>query len=369
MKKSIFLVVIFSMQFSFLCAQSSESLLNFFKQKQLITQQEADSLMAIERKIEPSRTIMLVDKVKFMGYGHINYQYSDTSSLNHTYCIKRLIAIIDAKLAKNLGFQIQSNLGASAQLIELFIEWSPKQYAKLKAGQMKVPFSIENQMSLAVLENIVGSQAINNLVGGSADVLGVLGGGGRDIGVQLSGDLLHTQNRVLLDYKIGLFNGNGINNMDNNNSKDMVGMLTFSPNNSLKFSSSAYFGTANYFCKDFGDTRPSDHERNRWSVGAELNDKLIYCRTEYLHGKDASINKQGFYVLSNVHVSKAIDVIAQYDYYNKNILATNRQYTNYGLGVNWTFCRRSRFQVLYLYKDNNFAKSENSILGQVQVGF
>ncbi len=368
MKKILYtLLLIVSASVVAQAQQTSENLIKLMAKKQLISAKEADSLIAVEKKAEPAKTLYLVDKVKLFGYGQIGYQYSDTLAQREKYGVTRVITFIDAKLTKELAFQIQANLSSStSQLVEFWMEWSPKTYFKLKAGQMKVPFTIENLMSLSVLENISGSQVINALAGGPTDVLSCAG---RDAGVQVSGSFLPYQKRNLIDYQIGLFNGNGINNLDNNRHKDVAAWLMFNPTSFLKVGGSVYAGKNKY--KTGTDAVAIDHVRNRWSIGSELTTQYLYGRAEYVHGNDAGTDRQGYYVLMNGHVSKKLDLIGQYDYYNKNLNVSNNCFTNYQIGLQWNFFKRSRLQLHYVFKDNNKAgaKFENVVLGQLQVGF
>lgn len=367
MKKIIYtLLLIVSASFASNAQQNSENLLKLLAKKQLITVKEADSLLQVEKKAEPAKTMYLVDKVKVFGYGHIGYQYSDTLAQREKYGVTRIITFIDAKLTKELAFQIQSNLGPNPQLVEFWMEWSPKTYFKLKAGQMKVPFAIENLMSLSVLENISGTQVINALAGGPTDVVS---SAGRDAGVQVSGSFLPFEKRNLIDYQVGVFNGHGINNTDNNRHKDVAAWLMVNPTSYLKVGGSVYAGKDKY--KTSGDLTAIDHVRNRWSLGSELTTKYLYGRAEYIRGKDASTNRQGYYVLLNGHVCKKVDIIGQYDFYDKDLSVSNMRFTNYQIGIQWNFFKRTRFQLHYVYKDNNKvgAKSENAVLGQLQVGF
>ncbi|WP_243349567.1 porin [Parabacteroides sp. FAFU027] len=366
-----FLLLIISV-FAANAQQTSENVLKLLAKKNVITAKEADSLIAVEKKATPAKSLYLLDKVKVFGYAHIGYSYSDTLPQRQSYGVKRIISFIEGKLTDNITFQIQSNLGPTPALVEYWMEYAPKTFLKLKVGQMKLPFSIENAISQSVLENVTNSQAINNLVGGSTDVLGAGNMAGRDCGIQIGGSFLSYQKRNLVDYQLGIFNGNGVNNMDNNRHKDFVGTLMFNPLSYLKVGGSLYAGKANYKnVAELGDAKAVDHLRNRWSLGGEITTKYVYGRAEYVHGTDAHINREGYYALLNGHVCPKIDVIAEYDFYNKNVDVNGKKFTNYQIGMQWNFYKRSRFQLHYVYKDNNAVgvRSENAVLGQLQVGF
>lgn len=349
--------------------QSSENVLRLLAKKNVISAKEADSLIAVEKKVAPAKTFYLLDKVKVFGYGHIRYDYSDTLSQKQRFGVQRIITFIEGKLTDNITFQVQSNLGPAPALVEYWMEYAPKTYLKLKVGQMKLPFSMENPISQSTLENVTNSQVINGLVGGLTDVLGAGNSGGRDAGIQVGGSFLTYQKRNLIDYQVGVFNGSGVNNMDVNRRKDFVGTLGVNPLSFLKLSGSLYYGCARY--KLTAASPMDDHIRNRWGVGAEVTTKYVYGRSEYIHGRDAATNREGYYVLLNGHICPKVDLIGEYDLYNKNVNVAGHKFTNYQIGMQWNFYKRSRFQLHYVYKDNNTVglKSENEIMGQFQIGF
>lgn len=370
MKKVILSILLIWCVSAIVFAQSStENLVRLLQTKQLISAKEADSLINTEKTVATAKTFFQAQKLKLSGYGHVGYQYSDTSSLNNTYGVKCVFLVLDGKISKSVGFMIQTNLGPTPTLYEYYGEWTPATYFKVKVGQMKIPFSLENLMSRSAVENITGSQTVNNLVGGSTDVLGAQCGGGRDVGLQFAGNLLPYQKRFLVEYQVGLFNGNGINNLDNNSQKDVVGWLTFYPKSNLKINTSIYCGQTLYKSKELADLTAKNHVRNRWSLGAEWDTRYLLSRAEYIHGKDGPVNKEGAYLMLIGHLPYNLDLLGEIDTFNKDLQLNNRKYTNYQLGVNWNFYKRSRLQLHYVRKDNNFAKIENAVLGQMQLFF
>lgn len=349
---------------------TSENLLKLLEHKQLITTKEADSIRTAEKQEQQmAKKTAATESVKIGGYSHIGYQYSDTTKQNNSYGIKCVFVVVDGKITKNLSYMIQANLGPTPAFYEFYGEWSPKSYFKVKAGQMKVPFSIENLMSRSTVENITGSQTVNNLVGGSTDVLGSQHGGGRDVGLQFAGSLLKFNKRDLVDYQIGVFNGNGINNMDNNNSKDFVSWLMFHPIAKLKICTSIYLGEAKYKSKELNESTATNHTRNRWSVGAEMDSRYLFGRGEYISGRDASFQREGAYLMLIGHLPLNLDLLGEVDSFDKNIHTAANTYTNYQLGINWKFYKRSRLQLHYVKRDNNFGAIENQVLGQIQIVF
>ena len=95
-------------------------------------------------------------------------------------------------------------------------------YFNITVGQFKIPFSLENLTSTNKLELIDRSQAVEALAARGKDVIG--NQNGRDIGIQVGGSLIKKRNGSLLEYRLGVFNGSGINMADTaNEAKDMAG--------------------------------------------------------------------------------------------------------------------------------------------------
>ena len=114
-------------------------------------------------------------------------------------------------------------LGSSPRLIDAFAEWQKYGFFKVKAGQFKRPFTFENPMNPIDQGFMGNAQAVSKL-SGSNDRTGEHASNGRDIGIQIQGDLLpDASGRCLLHYQAGVFNGQGINTKDADNRKDIIG--------------------------------------------------------------------------------------------------------------------------------------------------
>ena len=72
------------------------------------------------------------------------------------------------------------------------------------------------------------SQAVDAMTARGKDVIG--NQNGRDIGIQLGGALVKKGNTSLVEYRLGVFNGSGINVADTaNEAKDIAGRLIVNP--------------------------------------------------------------------------------------------------------------------------------------------
>ena len=66
---------------------------------------------------------------------------------------------------------------------------------------------------------------------------------GRDAGIMFTGDFFKYKTWKLFNYSIGVFNGTGMNQKENNSQKDIIGQLNITPIKSLMLSSSFILGT------------------------------------------------------------------------------------------------------------------------------
>ena len=199
----------------------------------------------------------------------------------NTFRMRRVRMSLDGTLAKGLTYKIQGDFTRKPMLVDAFVKYKVSPAFAIQLGQFKTPFSIESPINPVNLEIFDYGEGIQKLVGYN-DVCGV-GSLGRDIGIMATGSLLPIETKNgerldLVDYSIGVFNGNGANEKDNNNRKDIVGRLDFHPwMKALTLSGSYYYGK---YTKDDN----INCTRNRWAAGAQYNDGTLILRSEYLSG-------------------------------------------------------------------------------------
>ena len=200
---------------------------------------------------------------------------------DNTFRMRRVRMSVEGNLAKGLTYKIQGDFSRSPMLVDAFVKYKVCNEFAIQVGQFKTPFSIESPINPVNLEIFDYGEVIQKLVGYS-DVCGV-GSLGRDLGVMATGSLfpVETQNGDkfgIVDYSLGVFNGNGANQLDNNNRKDVVGRLDVHPGlKNLTLSGSYYYGK---YKKD----ETNQGTRNRWAAGIQYNDGDFVIRAEYLNG-------------------------------------------------------------------------------------
>lgn len=311
----------------------------------------------------------LKDRLTLEGYAQLAYTYDDTEGAKaNTFEVKRAIMMVRGKITDKWSCYFMYSFANTGKILEAYTEYKFLPELTVRVGEFKTMFSFENPMSPCNLELInCNSQAVNYLSGydGSDPLYG--SHTGRDIGLLVYGDLFDK----LITYNVGLMNGQGINRKDANNQKDIVGSLLVNPTSWLSVGGSFIKGKG---CAVATSAVNPDiavgqnYDRNRWAAGAKLHFKPIDIRTEYLHGKDGNVRSDGCYLTLSAHVLPSFDIIASYDYFNRNKTLEDKQ-TNYVAGVQWWFYPKCRLQLQYTYRDPKLREASNLVQAQVQVRF
>lgn len=329
---------------------------------------------------ENTPKLSVLSDIKFSGYVMSQYQYTGQDSKeSNSFNIRMVRMALEGRLMKDFYWKVQlqangntSDLGSSPRMVDAFAEWQKYEAFKIKAGQFKRPFTFENPMH-PITQGFMGySQNVSKLAGFS-DRTGEHASNGRDIGVQIQGDLIkNAAGRNLLHYQVGVFNGQGTNHKDVDQRKDVIGGIWVSPVKGLRIGafgwtgSSARKGTwdvtdANHNVVKNEDGSVKTHSgvrslsKNRYAFSAEYAANDWTVRSEYIHsqgygftktltsGKEADCNvnyaagdqADGFYALMIAPViSKKLYAKARYDLYRPRAeWGTSR--TQYEIGANY----------------------------------
>ena len=328
--------------------------------------------------------IQVLSDIKFSGYVMTQFQASDQEDKeSNSFNIRMVRMALEGRLMQDLYWKVQiqangntSDLGSSPRMVDAFAEWQKYDAFKIKAGQFKRPFSFENPMH-PITQGFMGySQGITKLSGFS-DRVGEHASNGRDIGVQIQGDFLKNEaGRNLVHYQIGVFNGQGTNQKDVDQRKDIIGGAWVMPIKGLRIG--AFGWTGSYARKgtwklvdENHQTIYSDPEKknpvytkdskvrslsmNRYAFSVEYAANDWTVRSEYIHSQgygfeksmssgketDCSINyaagdkADGFYALMIAPVvSKKLYAKARYDLYRPRAEWSTSK-TNYEIGANY----------------------------------
>lgn len=329
---------------------------------------------------ENTPKLSVLSDIKFSGYVMSQYQYTGQDSKeSNSFNIRMVRMALEGRLMKDFYWKVQlqangntSDLGSSPRMVDAFAEWQKYEAFKIKAGQFKRPFTFENPMH-PITQGFMGySQNVSKLAGFS-DRTGEHASNGRDIGVQIQGDLIkNAAGRNLLHYQVGVFNGQGTNHKDVDQRKDVIGGIWVSPVKGLRIGAFGWTGSSAR--KGTWDVTDTNHNvvknedgsvktqrgvrslsKNRYAFSAEYAANDWTVRSEYIHsqgygftksltsGKETDCNvnyaagdqADGFYALMIAPViSKKLYAKARYDLYRPRAeWGTSR--TQYEIGANY----------------------------------
>ena len=322
---------------------------------------------------------LIGDYLSISGWMNIQYDYEHQLKNNgitlneiNTFNVRRARLDIKGNINPYLEFRLQGDFAVSPKMVDGFVKVKLAKYFNIQAGQFKIPFTFENPQSPLTLEGIEYAQVISKLSGYS-DVCHVATySGGRDVGVMLYGDLFSFENNgkeiPILTYKLGVFNGNGMNKKDANTGKDIAGSIEICPGvKGLKLAASYYDG--NYLLDENG-VKEENAERNRLTFGGKYEGKSLVIRSEYITAKTGMgdripgdyyiLNSDGFYVSAGywfnytckkTGVQHKIRPVARYDFFREDVTEVNTNSTYYMVGVDWWPMQNLRLLVNYTLKD------------------
>jgi phosphate-selective porin OprO and OprP len=355
-------------------AQSSNDVLNLLIANKTISQSQADSIRAdaavLQQQTDASRKSFFITAARQMqltGYSQVRYQFFQEKGKHNSFDIRRARVDLKGSVTPYFSYRLQVDFVDKPKMIDAYGELKLADYFSVTAGQFKIPFSMENLTSSNKLEMIDRSQVVEALVARGKDVIG--NQNGRDIGIQAAGTFLKVKGKPVIEYRIGLFNGSGINVADTaNNGKDISGRLIFTPVTGLSFGGGFYKGWDKAIKPDVPNT-----SQTRDRFGAEFSYVLsqFSLKGEYISGKDGKTKRSGWYVQTGYFIfPQKLQVLAKYDVYDPNTSTLDNISTNFVFGANYNFNTWSRIQAFYTIRQEEGLAVKNNFLSlQYQIGF
>ncbi len=325
-----------------------------------------------------------VDRMpKISGFVQGMYQANlnnEGELIDNTFRMRRVRMSIDGTLVKGLTYKIQGDFTRSPMLVDAYLKYKPCNEFAIQVGQFKIPFSIESPINPLNLEIFDYGESVKGLTGYS-DVCGV-GSLGRDLGIMATGSLfpVETQNGEkfgIVDYSLGVFNGNGANNLDNNNRKDIVGRLEVHPGlKALTLSGSYYYGK---YTKDDN----VNCTRDRWAAGAQYNDGNLVIRGEYIGGTTGVahtvipedlgyFNSNGYYGVVGYNFQageQKIMPVLRYEHFTKDASITKGGTNWYTVGINYWPLKSVNFKLDYSLVQKEAGENSHRVVGILSYKF
>ena len=207
----------------------------------------------------------------------------------------------------------------------------------------------------------------------------------------------------IIDYAIGVFNGNGPVNTDNNNRKDIVGRLEVHPGlKALTLSGSYYYGLYRNSNVE-GDIKAIENgtfawgndtilnkynngTRNRWTIGAQYNDGNLVVRGEYINGMtdymlveknpltltEKTANSNGYYAQAGYYFQageQKIMPVLRYEHFNANDAIANGGTNWYTAGINYWPMKSVNFKLDYSLVQKESGTNSHRVVGILSYKF
>ena len=338
-----------------------------------------------------------IRNIRLSGYGMVQYQttyedkYEEDDDESSTFNLRFMRMILDGKIGDfDWRTQIQATnvRGAgepTVQLLDLYAEWTRHKALRVRAGQFQRPFSFESTIH-PISQGFFDLADVIKQLTGFGDRAGERSSAGRDIGVQVQGDILpNSKGRALLHYQVGVFNGEGINSKDRNNKKDLAASVWVMPIEGLRIGVSGWTGSHGKMIvtDGAGGTKEGDVPLNRYCLSAEYDKNDYTFRAEYIHSQgwgtgvigsnviDYSLGNKadGWYALGMVPViKKKLQVKARYQTYRPSKRWGSSK-SLYEVGVNYFFNKNMQLNFEYARLNDHTRDKENYNLMDVQLDF
>lgn len=362
------------------------------------------ALMALSIGAQAQEKNNILTDTKISGYIVSQYQANlQDEKENNTFNLRYIRVSLGGRIMNDFEYKIQaqmngntSTLGTSPRIVDAFAEWQKYSFFKVKVGQFKRSFTFENPIN-PIVQGFMGYSQLVSKLSGMSDRTGEHSANGRDLGVQIQGDLLpNATGRNLLHYQVGIFNGQGTNTKDVDNRKDVIGGVWVMPIKGMRV---GVFGWAGSHARngEWTDQQGNQHSginslsQYRYALSADYVKGEWQLRTEYAHStgygfkttyqkqedtKDANVNwAQGnkadaFYVSAIAPIIKGkLRAKARYDLYRKSACWDTSK-TNYEVGLNYSFNKNIELQTEYvLVDDRSLEKNYSMIDAQLSFKF
>lgn len=360
MIKKFFLLIVLMTGFAGTMNAEEPELLNANVQEVQETQQDKKAVVEVPQWVK---------NIKFSGYGMLQYQGEDKEGAHtNTFNLRLARFILDGKIgdfdwrAQIQGTNVKGPGEPTVQLVDLYAEWRKYPEFKIRAGQFKRAFTYENPTHPITQGWYSYAMVINNL-SGFGDRTGEKSSGGRDIGIQVQGDLFpNAAGRRLFHYQLGVYNGEGINEKDKDNRKDIIGGAWVMPIKGLRIGAFGWTGSRGGMLDPVTGTKRSV-EKNRYAISAEYDKDEWTFRTEYIHSQGWGAAKaannvreidyskgdkaDGWYAFGIVPVIKSkLHAKARYNLYRQSKEWSTSK-TMYEVGVNYFFTKNLQLNMEY----------------------
>jgi phosphate-selective porin len=257
--------------------------------------------------------------LKLSGYLQGGFEWSENTDPESTFYLKRARVSLSGNAAdEKIDYRLQVDMAGSPKICDLYVRYKPLNELSMQIGQFKVPFAIENELCGPTTFEFIEYSYITTYFSRNNAAYDGIAATGRDIGFQLFGGFIEQEGYNIINYNLAVFNGAGINNKDNNSSKDVVARLMIKPIKGLSLSGSYMYAETEFAGAEY-------MKSPRWSVGAWYNSRHCVARAEYAEAEFGAVRSQSLYALAGYHFEKPWSLVARYEFIKDNYDILNQE--------------------------------------------
>ena len=286
------------------------------------------------------------NRITIKGYGQVYAEggYYDNDQKLGTFGINKIEILGLGRITDQWSMGVTVQFNKPVMLKDLYMQYAFMSELKVKVGQFKTPFGHENQIAPFLNPLAIGgSMPTVYFAGVGMDPL-YYGTAGRDMGIELSGDLF----KNIVSYKVVAMNGQGMNATDLNLGKLLGGSLYIRPIEGLSLHTSYLGGKQVAMGAAKGIQAGESYMRHRVSAGVIANYQPISLSSEDMYGRDKDVKSMGAYLTAAVHLPKRYDLVVSGDYLQPDMDQSGKLFTA-TLGVDKWFYGNCRVQLQYRY--------------------
>ena len=281
---------------------------------------------------------LLANLPQISGYGIMGYEWSNGPGQVSTsaFSVMSVRLSLAGDIGRKVDYKFQFEF-MTPKLIDAYVRYKICPGFSLQAGQFHTNFSLEGPMSPLDMEAIDYAPIVKAVACQSPDT--------RDIGVAAYGVLLPFENWNnrrwnIIEYCVGVYNGEGKNKADANKSKDVVARLKINPAEHLTLSGS--FG--------YGERGETYIHNTRYAAGAWWHGERFYLRSEYLglEQNDAGVKNriEGCYAVAGLWIKRFCPMV-RYNHMTNCLGGTTARQTDWLAGLEYKPLKYLRLQANY----------------------
>jgi len=312
-------------------------------------------------------TILNAD-VNFKGLVQTWFSFAGQNiddSTGYGFTLRRLRFAPYGSFGKNIkwGFQVGWDK-QQTQLYDAYIDFTLSKQLSVKIGQFAAPGTVSGALTSSGKLDLIERAMVIQKWNGNSGLYGY-----RAFGIQFHGklmnDKLYYAFMISNPTTLGIFTP-GVKSSTythENNGMSFWGRLEVMPIKGLNFG--GFFGTSK--------TTDTEYKRNSFGAHVFYVKNNFNFKVEYLSGQfgldELETKYSGFFVLVGYKINNKVEPIFRYDTYSPNGGDADglgvETYNNIGIGVNYYYCKKIKFQVNYIIRTETMTEGLDDLKNNI----